>query len=182
MSQMRRIKTLNVRGPSNLGSTGSISWLLMPWLLTSPRHQQPWYWLYGICTPFSYLRKEFKYLCQINVEEWHRMQIYVYVPSEKFSTLKYTGETLLYTGLYIYFSTQSTEEDLELIPPSPPPVVSENIWLIFYWWNRTCFGIMVSVVRVILSITCCMQAFCVNCAFRQNHIKGERMILSLELF
>ena len=28
----------------------------------------------------------FKYLCQINVEEWHKMQIYVYVPSEKFST------------------------------------------------------------------------------------------------
>ena len=24
----------------------SISWLLMPWLLTSPGHQQPWYWLY----------------------------------------------------------------------------------------------------------------------------------------
>ena len=22
----------------------SISWLLMPWLLTSPGHQQPWYW------------------------------------------------------------------------------------------------------------------------------------------
>ena len=38
--------TLNVRGPSYLGLTRSISWLLMPWLLTSPGHQQPWYWLY----------------------------------------------------------------------------------------------------------------------------------------
>ena len=37
--------TLNVRGPSYLGITRSISWLLMPWLLTSPGHQQPWYWL-----------------------------------------------------------------------------------------------------------------------------------------
>ena len=36
--------TLNVRGPSYLGLTRSISWLLMPWLLTSPGHQQPWYW------------------------------------------------------------------------------------------------------------------------------------------
>ena len=27
----------------------------------------------------------FKYLCQINVEEWHKMKIYVNVPSEKFS-------------------------------------------------------------------------------------------------
>ena len=30
--------TLNVRGPSYLGLTRSISWLLMPWLLTSPGH------------------------------------------------------------------------------------------------------------------------------------------------
>ena len=26
-----------------------ISWLLMPWILSSPGHQQPWYWLYRIC-------------------------------------------------------------------------------------------------------------------------------------
>ena len=32
---------LNVPGPSYLGLTRSISWLLMPWLLTSPGHQQP---------------------------------------------------------------------------------------------------------------------------------------------
>ena len=49
--------TLNVRGPSYLGLTRSISWLLMPWLFTSPGHQQPWYWLYRICRSFSYLRK-----------------------------------------------------------------------------------------------------------------------------
>ena len=78
--------TLNVRGPSYPGLTRSISWLLMPWLLTSPGHQQPWYWLYRICRSFSYLRKCFKYLCQINVVEWHKMQINVYAPSEKFST------------------------------------------------------------------------------------------------
>ena len=62
--------TLNVRGPNYLGLTRSISWLLMPWLLTSPGHQQPWYWLYRICRFLSYLRKNFKYLCHINVEEW----------------------------------------------------------------------------------------------------------------
>ena len=64
-----------MRGPSYLGLSRSISWLLMPWLLTSPGHQQPWYWLYRICGSFSYLRKCFKYLCQINVEEWHKMQM-----------------------------------------------------------------------------------------------------------
>ena len=60
--------TLNVRGPSYLGLTRSISWLLMPWLLTSPGHQQPQYWLCRICRSWSYLRKDFKNLCHINVE------------------------------------------------------------------------------------------------------------------
>ena len=49
----RRVLTLNMRGPSYLGLTRSISWLLMPWLLTSPGHQQPWYWLYRICRSWS---------------------------------------------------------------------------------------------------------------------------------
>ena len=65
--------TLNLRGPSYFGLTRSISWLLMPWLLTSPGHQQPWYWLHRICRSFAYLRKGFKYLCYMNVEEWHKM-------------------------------------------------------------------------------------------------------------
>ena len=62
-----------------------ISLLLMPWLLTSPGHQQPWYWRHRIYRSSSYLSKDLKYLWQITVEEWHKMQIYVYVPSEKFS-------------------------------------------------------------------------------------------------
>ena len=58
--------TLNVRGPIYLGFTRSISWLLMPWLHTSPGHQQPWYWPCRICRSWSYLRKDFKYTCRIN--------------------------------------------------------------------------------------------------------------------
>ena len=64
---------LNVRGPSYLGLTRSISWLLMPWLLTSPGHQQPWYWLCRIGRFLSYLRKDFNYLSHINLEKWHKM-------------------------------------------------------------------------------------------------------------
>ena len=41
--------TLNVRGPSYLGSSRSISWLLMPWLLTSPGHQQLWASVLSTC-------------------------------------------------------------------------------------------------------------------------------------
>ena len=37
-------------------------------ILTSPGHQQPWYWLCRICKCWFYLRKDFKYLCHINVE------------------------------------------------------------------------------------------------------------------
>ena len=67
-------KTLNVGGPSYLGLTMSISWLLMPWLLTSPgQHQKPWYWLCRIGRFLSYLRKDFNYLRCINVEKWHKM-------------------------------------------------------------------------------------------------------------
>ena len=67
------ILTLNVRGSSYLGLTMSISWLLMPWFLTSPGHHQPWYWLCKIGRFLSYLRKDFNYLRRINVEIWHKM-------------------------------------------------------------------------------------------------------------
>ena len=67
-SVKKHILTLNMRGQSNLCLTRSISWLMMPWLLTSPGHQQQWYWLWRICRSWSYLRKDYKYLCHINME------------------------------------------------------------------------------------------------------------------
>ena len=82
----KRKLTLNVRGPSYLGLSRSISWLLMHWLLTSPGHQQPWYWLCTIGRFWSYLRKDFNYLHRINVEKWQKIWIHVYVPSENFKT------------------------------------------------------------------------------------------------
>ena len=62
------ILTLNLWAPSYLGLTRSLSWLLMPWLLTSPGHQQPWYWLCRIGKSLSYLWKDSNYMCHINVE------------------------------------------------------------------------------------------------------------------
>ena len=59
--------TLNM--PSYLGLTRSISWLLMPWLLASPGHQQPC----KIRKSWSYTRKDFNYLWRFSVEEWHKM-------------------------------------------------------------------------------------------------------------
>ena len=62
------VLTLDVRGRSYFGLTRSISWLLMTWLLTSPGHQQPWFWLCRICRSWPYLKKDFQCLCHINVE------------------------------------------------------------------------------------------------------------------
>ena len=62
-----------LRGPSQLGLTRSISWLLMPLLLESPGHQQPSYRLCRIGRSLSYSRRNFNYLCLVSVEEWHKM-------------------------------------------------------------------------------------------------------------
>ena len=68
-----KMLTLKVRGPSYLGLTRSISWLLVPWLLASPGHQQPWYWLCKISKSWSYMRNDFNYLWHVSVGEWHKM-------------------------------------------------------------------------------------------------------------
>ena len=39
----------------------------------SPRHQHPRYWLCRTGKFLSYLRRDFNYLCHVNVEEWHPM-------------------------------------------------------------------------------------------------------------
>ena len=49
MSHIITFLSLKVWVPSYHGLTRSISWLLMPWLLVSPGHQQPWYWLCKLC-------------------------------------------------------------------------------------------------------------------------------------
>ena len=67
----------NVRGSSYLGLTRSLSLLLMSWLLASSGHQHPRYWPCRICRSLPYLRKDFNYLCHVDVEEWHKRQIYV---------------------------------------------------------------------------------------------------------
>ena len=71
--------TFNIRGLNNFGSTWSISWLLMPWLLASPGHQHPWYSPSRIGKLLSCTRKDFNYLCHVNVEEWYKFQIHFFL-------------------------------------------------------------------------------------------------------
>ena len=61
------------------GRTRSILWLLMPWLLTLPGHQQQWYQLCRINGSLSSMRKAFNHLPNMSVEKWLIMQIYFYV-------------------------------------------------------------------------------------------------------
>ena len=44
-------------------------WLLMPWVLMSPGHQQPWYWSYRINKLLSSIRNDFNCLCHISSEK-----------------------------------------------------------------------------------------------------------------
>ena len=88
----------NVWGPSYLGLTRSISLLLMPWLLASPGHQQPWYWLCRLDRSLSYLRKDFNDLCHINVEEWHKMYIYVMFPLKNLARKGYQLNLISHKG------------------------------------------------------------------------------------
>ena len=52
------ILTSSVWRLSYLDLLRSLSWLLMPWFLASPDHQQPWYWLCEIGKSWSFRRKE----------------------------------------------------------------------------------------------------------------------------
>ena len=49
----------------------SIPWLLMLRLLSSPGHQQLWYWLCMISVSLSFMRTGFNYMPHLNVDEWN---------------------------------------------------------------------------------------------------------------
>ena len=49
-------------------STRSMLWLLMPWLLAYPGHQQPWYWLHRVNRLLSSTKRYFNYLQHLSVE------------------------------------------------------------------------------------------------------------------
>ena len=47
-------------------TTMLIPWLLMPWLLARPGHQQPWYWLYRINGSLASTGNDFNYLHRLS--------------------------------------------------------------------------------------------------------------------
>ena len=62
---MELILTLQI--PDYSRQNFSISWLLIPWLLALPGHQQPWYWLWNIGRSFSLTRPSIFNICTPSV-------------------------------------------------------------------------------------------------------------------
>ena len=56
---------------------GSVPYLLMPWLLKSPEHQQAWYWLYGTANMSTCSRVNFVYLRQAKSEIRFNMWLFL---------------------------------------------------------------------------------------------------------
>ena len=59
--------------------TGSVLWLLMPWLLVSSGHQQQWYRLDEISMALSPIKKDFRYRCCCILEEWYQTNRLIFV-------------------------------------------------------------------------------------------------------
>ena len=68
-----------LRSPENSGRTRSTPWLLMPWLLVLPCHQQPWYWLYRIYRTLSSTRKNINYLHHLSAEKFKKLPIFFHI-------------------------------------------------------------------------------------------------------
>ena len=66
------------------------------------------------------LEEGLEYLCRINVEEWHKMQIYVYVPPEKFRIFFFKILQNLVSSSFIVIQTKAL------------PVTDINSYLMIY--------------------------------------------------
>ena len=58
--------------------TRSIPWLLMTWLLTSPGHQQPWYWRCKIHRLLSSMRKSTTCIILLSRNDTKHRNIFIY--------------------------------------------------------------------------------------------------------
>ena len=56
----------------------SIPCLLMPWLLTSPGHQQPWYWPWGINWSLWSMEEDLRYLRYLMLRNYRKCKYVVF--------------------------------------------------------------------------------------------------------
>ena len=89
-----------------------VPWLLMPWPLMSPSHQQPWYWLWAVGSSLSSMRRDLNHLCHLWIENIsHDMD-------------------LMSTGMYV--GGHATEQPWTII--SNQTATSINIMMSWWWW------------------------------------------------
>ena len=65
--------TLRVLKP---GITRSMPWLLMPWLNVFLGYQQSWFGLFRVNRWLCLTKKNFTYLCHLNVKIWSKIQMH----------------------------------------------------------------------------------------------------------
>ena len=91
----------------------SIPWLLMPWLLPSPGHQQPWYWLCRINGSLSSTKKDFNKLCHLIDKQWWEMCLCLHVSSMYVSSIKFsTSMVNIYQETLVYHTHSLLEAEL----------------------------------------------------------------------
>ena len=83
---------------------GSIPWLLMPWLLASPGHQQSWSWQCRIDASSS--RKDFNYQHNLSVKKILNMETFFHVPVQEilFANTPFTVKNYQYAYASFYHS------------------------------------------------------------------------------
>ena len=66
----------------------SITYHLIPWIVTSSGHRQLWYWLYQVHVSLSFTIIYFSYLRHHKAHKWENMQIHFCVSLTKISTTR----------------------------------------------------------------------------------------------
>ena len=73
------------------GQTRAKLWLLIPWFLASPEHQQPWYWLCRIARSVSPIRKNLNHMHQCWETIKKKCKFIFYVSLTHFGLMKSYG-------------------------------------------------------------------------------------------
>ena len=64
--------TLLIMRPKSSEITYSIPWLLIPWLLEAPGHQQPQHWQHIMSESWLFMRNGFYNLCHFQSQKWQK--------------------------------------------------------------------------------------------------------------